>query len=321
MSSISLREERTESVFEGSCEALLKRWAGGVLSLGGVGFLIVGIVMNGVRWELHPALAIFLLFCSLFLLFLLEGTQIAVVRLKEGDHIPPMVFTQAPEVAKLLTEMGEFGVANYLIGRQVLVCANVYLVAGLTELGDPLVHRLITMFAGIFTVVCFGQLIPQLMADESPILFCRIPGVKAVILLSAFISKCGIGHFSYWIGVNCLDFIEARSKKVEDMPTGESEKGSTIQLVNDTLKGGDSRQRMETLSEEIFTALKVPIDLDVRTEDHVMPHLMLAISHGLLYSDTADKAEALLKEVLSTVKDKKKKDFLTTFLRRKQAAV
>merc|ERR1719242_1700753 len=105
------------------------------------------------------------------------------------------------------------------------------------------------------------------------------------------------------------------------MPSVETEeKASKIALVSEQA-GYDSRQKMEELSEEIFQALKLPVDLNVKTEDHIAPHHMLAVSHGLLYPDTASKAEALLKEVLSTVKDEKKKEFLKNFLRREQAAI
>ena len=52
---------------------------------------------------------------------------------------------------------------------------------------------------------------------------------------------------------------------------------------------------------EIFEELDAPFDLNVKSKDHISPHFLLAISTGLLHHQTAPKAEALLKELLSTV--------------------
>lgn len=278
--------EQKQSVFVGTPIALFQRFIGGVLCIAAPGFLIVGIVVEGVRWELHAALAIFLLLCCLYLLFLLEGTQIAVVRLKEGGHIAPHVYQQAPHVATMLEDMGDDGVATYLIGRQVLVCANVYIVAALTELGEPMVSRFFTIIAGILTVVCYGQLAPQLAADIDPITFFKVPGVTFIIILSSFIAKCGVGHYSYWLALMLLGCFEK-----------PAEVGDDDVEMKKTEKTGDAE--LNDMALTIFKTLGVEPHLEVRVSDknHVPPHILLAVSLGLSDKSTQDKAHNLLTEL------------------------
>lgn len=257
-------------VFIGSYTALAQRFLGGILCTVAPAFLITGIVLVGVRWDLHAAIAICLLFICLFLLFLLEGTQIAVVRLKEGGHVSPRVYTQAPEVAALLEKMGEDGVAMYLIGRQVLVCANVYIVAALTELSSPILSRFCTIIAGILTVVCYGQLVPQLMADIDPIAFFDIWGVKFIIQISTLISRCGIGHFSYWLGTLWLSCFKSHAV-ADDVETPKLENDTYAQALG------------------IFSGLHIEPHLTKTEKDHVPPHILLAVALGL---GTGQAAEA-----------------------------
>eukprot|EP00494_Astrolonche_serrata_P006342 UN06361 len=112
---------------------------------------------------------------------MLEGTQIAVVRLKEGGFVPPHVRVQAPDIAETLDAMGHDGVALYLIGRQVLVCACVFSIANLTLIKEDVVSPVLVYLSGIVVIVIVGQLLPQLVAEDRPVLFMRVPGVVSII--------------------------------------------------------------------------------------------------------------------------------------------
>jgi len=302
--------EEVDTTFEGSNVALLQRISGGIICIVSPVFLIYGIIDKGTVWDIHKALAIVILVCSLYLLFLLEGTQIAVVRLKEGGFVSPVVFKESPDMAELLTRMGEHGVANYLIGRQVLVCANVYLVSLVTALDSALINHSLTVVAGIFTVVCYGQLIPQLMADINPILFCRMYGVREIIHISSFISKCGVGHFAYWIGklvllrianMNGID----QKKALESYVNSSNDDAGQPQTAN--------RVKSEHLSQDILDKLDFPLSI-TKKGVHVSPHLLLSCSKGLRNPDTSEQAETLLREILESVPEDKKDD-LAKFLR------
>merc|ERR1719419_150994 len=107
-----------------------------------------------------------------------------------------------------------------------------------------------------------------------------------------------------------LEFIAAREKENEKSVTADAKTETKVQLV----EGGEmDKTKQENLATSIFETLNFPVDLNVRSENHISPHILLAISHGLCHNETQSKAEELLQEVVSEIADVKKADALKDF--------
>jgi len=278
---------------------ILKTVFGGIIFTASLVFLLYGIITVGVQWDIHSALIILLVLIGIYLLFLLEGTQISVVKLKEGGHIPPEVQTNHPDIARRLQDMGDDGVAMYLIGRQILVCSVVFIISQVTTLKEPLYSPALTYLAAIFVTVTIGQLLPQLVSEKFPAEFLYTVGTDTIIKISHFIAYSGLGHFSMFLGTF---LISEKDDVKEDDSIEMAVPNDTKPLFPDNEGNDDLTDDVQRasllLSDEILKELEIEIP-SVKTPGHISPHVLLALILGQQQGQTKDKAEKLLSKLLS----------------------
>jgi hypothetical protein len=135
--------------------------------------------------ESVPAAVSYLLFVLLMLLlFLMEGTMIAVVETMKQplDSILPL--TPAFDITSLMR--ADDKLQSFLMGRQVLVLFAVLLLGRLTTLVQPIAYWWIptwfnvgflqTGIFGALTVCVLAQIVPKIIASEQPVQFLNLGG-------------------------------------------------------------------------------------------------------------------------------------------------
>ena len=161
----------------------------------------------------HAVTALLSFYALLFVVFLLEGTQISIVglRLKDlaaADRIPLAI-------KKLHQKYRDSErVQRYLAGRQLLIILAIFAISRICSFDSTaevpvlgLTYPLwmqtwanpVLLEFGILAalvVLWLGQLIPQFVANKQPINFLAIAGARLIVLASRLIEMTGITDFS-----------------------------------------------------------------------------------------------------------------------------
>lgn len=178
-------------------------------------FVAGGIATGHSSLTSHGLLGIMLLGLLISLLAVFEGLQISVttLRLKDVSSLRG-VFPRSAELHRSFRK--EEGTRSFLAGRQLFVVIIVFFAARLTTfptlteipwVGWPIPFRdslfwHITLDYGVFGalfVLWSGQLMPQFLANKSPVVLLNAPGMGAALRLSYWVDRLGLTLPGHWL--------------------------------------------------------------------------------------------------------------------------
>jgi hypothetical protein len=146
-------------------------------------------------------------FCVLTLLFYLEGMMIAIVATQYWDRETFRdVYPRAYRLHELINRPDN--VKRFIIGRQFCTVLTGFLLAQITTFdhwsGDgynPIGFYIVVKsgLVGVLIVLSFGQLMPELLAQEYPLRFMNMPGAYSIGYISLFFDGVGVGHCAWAI--------------------------------------------------------------------------------------------------------------------------
>ena len=182
------------------------------ITLGSIIVSVIGIYNGYYFLECSIPVSFVLLALSLTLLFYLEGLMVAIAGTQYWDRD---MFKEDFPMAFSLHELVNrpHNVKRFMIGRQFCTVLMCYIMAEVTtfpgwpeysQLG-PVLHFLLfrSGLVGVFIVLSFGQLMPELLAAEYPLRFMNLPGSYTVVCISLFMESIGVGHCA-WIVYSLL---------------------------------------------------------------------------------------------------------------------
>lgn len=176
-----------------------------IATLGSVGIICYGMSIRAYEFPVNPAGAFAIAVINLALLFHLEGLMIAIVQTQYWD---PETFRNIyPRAFRLhqIINLPE-NVKRFIIGRQFctvltgFLLAQVFTFPTLVVPGmNPIVSFIIfkSGLVGVFVVLSFGQLLPELLAAEYPLRFMNKFGAYSIGYLSLLFDNFGIGHCAW----------------------------------------------------------------------------------------------------------------------------
>lgn len=193
------------------------------------------------------ALIIFLILLGF--LWILEGTQVALVNLaRHSDEPYKEKYPRAASVRKMVASEKQIGA--YLIGRQLCTVTTVFFAANLTHISmttypgtdAALSPTFVSIFLssglmGNIIVTLAGQLTPRLLCTDYPVQTLNVPGFPIVIYICRAVAFLGIGHFSwilYYLYTFNLDttITDKMGLKKRDAREGSDEELAEMQNAN-----------------------------------------------------------------------------------------
>ena len=177
------------------------------VSLGSIVVVIIGIYNGYYVLEISVVWAYVLLLVSLTLLFYLEGLMVAIAGTQYWER---EMFREDYPRAFDLHEMANkpYNVKRFMIGRQFCTVLMCFVVAEVSTFPawpqisgiSPILHFIVfrSGLVGVFIVLSFGQLMPELVAAEYPLRFMNIQGSYSVVFVSLLMESVGVGHCA-WI--------------------------------------------------------------------------------------------------------------------------
>lgn len=147
----------------------------------------------------------FIFFIVLTILFYLEGLMIAIVATQYWDK---ETWKQCYPRAYMLHEIVNRpdNVKRFIIGRQFCTVLTGFILAQVTTMHhwkstgyDPVLFYIVVKsgLIGVLTVLAFGQLMPELLAQEYPLRFMNMPGSYTVSVVCLFFDSVGVGHAAW----------------------------------------------------------------------------------------------------------------------------
>ncbi len=176
-------------------------------TLGSVVVVIYGIMINAYVLPVPIACAYILLFWLLLLLYYLEGLIIAIVGTQYWD---PETFHEAYPNAFVLHQLMSQpeSMKRFIVGRQFCTVLTNFLLAQLLTFAyfpaegyNPVLFYVVVKsgLVGVFIVLAFAQLLPELLAAEYPLRFMNMPGAYSVVNVCLLFDSFGVGHASWAI--------------------------------------------------------------------------------------------------------------------------
>jgi len=234
----------------GKCVVVLKYVLSCLVTAGCVAVLAFGMGNGLAVLPGHPIVHFILFGVVLTLLAYLEGLQVAILALehKDVDHYQNIY----PRGVKLqaICARGK-NVSRFLMGRQFFVIFVVFLCANITTFPDfpqgklpnwLFILIMDTGLPGALTVLCFGQLVPQLVAQCDPMWMMNIYGSWSTLQLCLAMEYTGIPHIS-WL-------LSAGVSWMNSLPKLPSEQGNIA-------KGLINRRDMELVVDAADIDMKV----------------------------------------------------------------
>lgn len=172
----------------------------------------VVIIMYGISREVYvlptPVGATYILFfLVLCILFYLEGLMIAIVETQYWDKETwKDVYPRAYALHEIVNRPNN--VKRFIIGRQFCTVLTGFLLAQICTFEgwhagnvDPIAFYIIVQsgLVGVLVTLAFGQLMPELLAQEFPLRFMNLPGSYSIGCISLFFDKVGVGHAAWAI--------------------------------------------------------------------------------------------------------------------------
>lgn len=216
-------------------------------------FFAVVIIFYGISLRAYvlptPVAATYIVFlCVLTLLFYLEGLMIAIVATQYWDR---ETFKDAYPRAYRLHEIinRPDNVKRFIIGRQFCTVLTGFVIAQITTFatwsGDgynPILFYIIVKsgLVGVLVTLSFGQLMPELLAQEFPLRFMNMPGAYSVGWVSLFFDQLAVGHCAWAIYFSTRSMICKKGGPITPvvrmnsgdciLVTAHSQTGSSIEL-------------------------------------------------------------------------------------------
>ena len=194
-------------------------------TVGSVFLILYGISLDAYVLPTPVAATYFLFFMVMSILFYLEGLMIAIVETQYWDketwkqcypraymtheimnRTHSLTHSLAHSLTHSLTHSGPDHVKRFIIGRQFCTVLTGFILAQITTFYkwestgyDPVLFYIVVKsgLIGVLTVLAFGQLMPELLAQEYPLRFMNMPGSYSVCCVSLFFDGVGVGHAAW----------------------------------------------------------------------------------------------------------------------------
>jgi hypothetical protein len=177
-------------------------------TLGAIIIVLYGISVEAYILPVPPGVCYIVFFCVLTLLFYLEGLMIAIVATQYWDKETfKDVYPRAYRLHELINRPDN--VKRFIIGRQFVTVLTGFVLAQITTFKNfknftgahPIAFWVIVKsgLVGVFIVLAFGQLLPELLAQEFPLRFMNMPGSYTVGAISLYADKIGVGHCAWTV--------------------------------------------------------------------------------------------------------------------------
>lgn len=186
-----------------------------VVTMGSVVIVLYGISIRAYVLPIHPAGAYIFAIVLLVTLYYLEGLMIAIVGTQYWD---PETFREVyPNAFKVHQMMSEpENVKRFIIGRQFFTVLTNFMLAQIMVFAhwssdgyDPILFFIVVKsgLVGVFIILAFAQLLPELLAAEYPLRFMNMWGSYTICYMCLFFDSIGVGHAAwaiYYVTRNCL---------------------------------------------------------------------------------------------------------------------
>jgi hypothetical protein len=167
----------------------------------------------------------FCFFISLTILFYLEGLMICLVAVQYYDRES---FKESYPGAYVIHEIisQPEAMKKFIIGRQFFTVLDVFLLAQCCtfpewpndSMNDTLFWILIKSgLVGVFVVLTFGQLVPELLAAQYPLTFMNLPGSLFIVKASLFFDQCAVGHAAWLVYHGIKPYVFGNAMENEDI--------------------------------------------------------------------------------------------------------
>lgn len=178
-----------------------------IATLGSIMIVCYGISIQAYVLPVPPAGAYIIGLTLLVILYYLEGLMIAIVGTQYWD---PETFKEAYPRAysiHLLMSHPE-NVKRFIIGRQFFTVLTNFLLAQIfvfahwsPEGYQPVLFYIVVKsgLVGVFIILAFAQLLPELLAAQFPLRFMNMYGAYSVCYCSLFFDTLGVGHAAWSI--------------------------------------------------------------------------------------------------------------------------
>jgi len=288
-----------------------------LITIGCLVFLIYGMAGGYAVLPGPPVVHILLFVFVLTMLGYLEGLQVAILATehKDVDHYEDLY----PSGVKLVHLMARGkNVSRFLMGRQFFVIFVVFLCAQITTFPDvptgslPYWLKIVlvdTGLGGALVVLCFGQLMPQLVAQCDPLWWMDLPLALAVTRLCLFMEWTGIPHIAWVLsatvmsvfslpnlpafrGVKCLVnrkdmelVVDAadldRSELMKSADEGLSAVATEEIVLNKTVMGWESAMKKWGYGPQGKHVAPVHIAMELAKNNDPIPRFLLPPEHDL----------------------------------------
>lgn len=174
-------------------------------TIGSLVIIFYGISIKSYVLPTPVAATYIVFFLVMSLLFYLEGLMIAIVATQYWDKETwKEVYPRAYMTHELINRPDN--VKRFIIGRQFCTVLTGFLLAQITtfhywsgegfdEIGFFIIVK--SGLVGVMVVLAFGQLCPELLAQEYPLRFMNLPGSYSVCYASLFFDGVGVGHAAW----------------------------------------------------------------------------------------------------------------------------
>jgi hypothetical protein len=176
-----------------------------IATLGAVVVILYGISLDAYVLPTPKAATYIIFFAVMTLLFFLEGMMIAIVATQYWDREQ---FKEAYPRAYVLHELinRPDNVKRFIIGRQFCTVLTGFVLAQITtfngwqhgaynKVGFYIIVQ--SGLVGVLTTLAFGQLMPELLAQEFPLRFMNLLPVPMIGWVSLFFDTVGVGHCAW----------------------------------------------------------------------------------------------------------------------------
>lgn len=183
----------------------LKYFWSTVVTLGSLVIVLYGISIQAYVLPVPVPAAYIMALSLLVILYYLEGLMIAIVVVQYWDR--ETFRTEYPRAFRLHELMSRpENVKRFIIGRQFFTVLTNFLLAQLLVFAnwrndgyEPVLFFIIVKsgLVGVFIILAFAQLLPELLAAEYPLRFMNMYGSHTIVYASLFFDSIGVGHAAW----------------------------------------------------------------------------------------------------------------------------
>lgn len=175
------------------------------VTLGSLVIVIYGVSIESYVLPVPAPAAFVLAIVLLTILFYLEGTMIAISAVQYWDgNTFKSIYPRAYHVHTLLNQPEN--VKRFIIGRQFFTVLTNFLLAQIfvfvkfsDEGYQPILFWIVVKsgLVGVFIILAFAQLLPELLAAEYPLRFLNLYGAYTTCYLCLFFDSIAVGHCAW----------------------------------------------------------------------------------------------------------------------------